>query len=243
MINPVLVLTHNCLELTKKCVASILAQDVPVDLLVYDNGSTDGTSEWLPNNIDRPGFKAWRSQFNLGVSRGWNMGLKYYFEELGAEHVLVVNNDTILPTWFYSSLLSFPGPFFSGISVNTLDEIAEQQEEWPLSSSGPDFSGWLMRKECWSQVGPFDEAMVHYSSDCDYHIRAHRKGIRLMNSGVPFYHERSSTLKLATHRERRRIELQSDADRLVFKSKYGMDPWDPGYAELFSEDQFGIYRK
>jgi len=44
--NPVLILTHNCLDLTKRCVESIRAQDIDITLQVIDNGSTDGTEEW-----------------------------------------------------------------------------------------------------------------------------------------------------------------------------------------------------
>ena len=33
--NPVLILTHNCLELTKKCVESVRAQDVEAYIFVY----------------------------------------------------------------------------------------------------------------------------------------------------------------------------------------------------------------
>ena len=48
--NPVLLLARNCLELTKRCVESIHAQDIPTYILVIDNASTDGTFDWLQDN-------------------------------------------------------------------------------------------------------------------------------------------------------------------------------------------------
>ena len=51
MMYPVLLLTHNCLELTKRCITSIRAQDVPFVLFVIDNGSTDRTQEWAQENV------------------------------------------------------------------------------------------------------------------------------------------------------------------------------------------------
>ena len=46
--NPVLILTHNCLELTKKCVESAKAQDIEtVEFFFVDNASTDGTFDWI----------------------------------------------------------------------------------------------------------------------------------------------------------------------------------------------------
>ena len=65
--------------------------------------------------------------------------------------------------------------------------------------------------------------MVHYCSDLDYHIRAHRAGIRLLNSHVKFYHERSSTIRNANPFEREVIQRQADADRERFREKWGVE--------------------
>lgn len=231
--NPVLILTHNCLELTKKCVESIRNQDIPTDLFIFDNGSTDGTHDWLAAN--RPYINPDRftchsiNCVNLGVSFGWNAMLGFFFEEK-QDHVLVLNNDTALPAYFYRKLLSYDLPFVTGISV---DEPNDHPDSWHQPAEHPDFSAFLIRRDCWERVGPFDERMRFYASDNDYHVRAHRAGIKLMNAGVPFHHERSSTLRHANPDEQRAIQQQADADRQVFKEKYGCLPWEPAYAELF----------
>jgi GT2 family glycosyltransferase len=207
------------LELTKKCVASVRAQDVPTETVIVDNASTDGTEEWIYDT--RTGFEyLWQAPYNRGVSWGWNIALKYMFGRGDVEHVLVVNNDTILPPWFYYTLLSYDLPFVTGISVDNIDEIA-YPSQWAEPGECPDFSAFLIRRDAWELIGPFDEGMVHYASDIDYHIRAKKLGIPLLNSGVPFYHERSSTLKLANPVEKRQIELQADADREYFAKKHG----------------------
>lgn len=223
--NPVLILTHNCLELTKKCVESVRNQDIPVVPSIFDNGSTDGTPEWvISEGIDHTCVVE-----NAGVSSGWNYVLGLLFG-LGVNHVLVLNNDTEIPTYFYRKLLSYDLPFVTGISVN---EPNDHPDAWQQPAEHPDFSAFLIRRDCWEKVGPFDERMKLYASDCDYHVRAHRAGIKLMNAGVPFHHERSSTLKRSTPEEKRAIQIQADADRRVFKSIYGCFPWEPEYAELF----------
>lgn len=229
--NPVLILTHNCLELTKKCVESVLAQDVPVELLVYDNASTDGTSQWLPDNTAGSRFMAWRSCVNSGVSAGWNWGLSYLFR-MGAPHVLVTNNDTILAPWTYRMLLAYDAPFVTGVSFEKMDEVMKEREPSPLTP-GPDFSCFLIRRDAWDKVGPFDERMVHYYSDNDWHVRAHRAGVPLMNSHVKFYHERSSTLKRSAPAVQAAIQLQADRDRQVFYDTYGCHTWTPDYQDLF----------
>src|SRR5579859_4543096 len=117
--NPVLLLTHNCLELTKKCVESVQRQDIPTVILVFDNGSTDGTQDWLASEpYPYENFYSNIDDFNKGVSQGWNYGLDHFFEGRieKPNHVLVLNNDTTIPPYFYRKLLSYDVPFVTGIS-------------------------------------------------------------------------------------------------------------------------------
>jgi hypothetical protein len=64
-----------------------------------------------------------------------------------------------------------------------------------------------------------------------------------MNAGVPFYHQRSSTLNNANPKEKRAIQMQADADRLRFYEKYGFHTWSPEYAAQFDERFFGVDAK
>ena len=232
--NHVLVVTRNCLELTKRCIASVQAQTIPTRIMVIDNGSTDGTEEWLVGNQFE--YLIWPN--NRGVTSAWNLGLEGAFRYEEAQHVLVLNNDVALPPWFYESLLRCPHPFVTGVSVGTMEEIANEPTSSPTTS--PDFSAFLIRKYVWERLGAFDEQMVMYAQDLDYHIRAHRAGIRFVNAQIPFYHERSSTLNHADPRERRLIELRADEDRRLFAAKWNCTAWGAGYEAMFAPQSFGI---
>jgi GT2 family glycosyltransferase len=217
MSNPVLMLCPNGLDLTKRAVASVLEQDVPVDLRVVDQASTDGTAEWLQTQI--PDVKIWRFDPQLGVSAGWNFGLVDAFRT--ADHCLVVNNDVVLRSDNYRLLLEDGngGCFVTGVSV---DNIAAMQGTFTKSiRPHPDFSNFLIYKHVWETVGPFDESMVHYCSDGDYHLRMHQAGIEAYTIGIPFYHYASGTLKTATEIVRLSIEAQADRDRDTFEKKWG----------------------
>lgn len=239
--NPVLILTHNCLELTKRCVESVEKQDMPTLIYILDNFYTDGTRQWLEGPSRPAGL--WYGLFdeNIGVSHGWNAGLEFLFSSSTAfngdlaQHVLVLNNDTILPSWFYRELLAREVDFVTGVSVESMKQIAHPPNEPRALVEAPDFSAFLIRRAAWERIGPFDERMKNYYSDNDWHIRAHRAGVPLWNAGLPFYHERSSTLKNAPPREKRDLDLQSVADSEVFASIYGCYPWQPEYAALFQE--------
>ena len=205
-----------------------MAQDIPTFCFVWDNASTDGTLEYLHDEA----ISHHRSETNQGVSKGWNWSLDYLFETLKCDYVLVANNDIVLPSWIYRRLLWFNVPFVTGVSVDNLDTISREPDPTALTP-GPDFSLFLIRRYAWDIIGPFNESMKLYASDNDFHARAHRAGIQLFNANIPFYHDRSSTMKSCNPKERRILELQADADREVFKTIYGCQPWEPAYHELF----------
>jgi GT2 family glycosyltransferase len=229
--HPVLILTHNNLSLTQRAIASVLAQDIPVEVFVYDNGSTDGTRNWLSDND----IFWWGTNSNAGVSWGWNSGLRYLFTDREEfEHVLCPNNDVVLAPWTYRMLLECNVPFVTGIAVDDESQIAVPPQAMPLDPH-PDFSLFCMRRAAWEAVGEFSEAMVHYASDTDWHVRAHRLGIPLWKANIPYLHFRSSTLNNASPKEQAKIQAQAHADREVFQSIYGCVPGTEAYEKLFQE--------
>jgi len=164
------------------------------------------------------------------VSAGWNEFLDYAFIRKW-DHVLVVGNDTILAPWTYSALLSADVSFVTGVDV-ALGPLPDKPDVFPLSPH-PDFSCFLIRRECWEKVGPFDERMKNYFSDNSYHIEAHRKGIQLWKAGIPYNHQRSSTTLRASVEERVELNAQYGRDRDVFRSIYGCLPEEKAYEDLF----------
>ena len=218
---------RNCLELTRIAVKSFLSQDIgDVKVILVDNGSTDAIGVWAraQDNV----FHVYHSP-QIGVSKAWNLGLKYVFETVTEPYALVANNDVMLRDDFYRMLEEHGGGFVSGMTVEKekeLDGIAQV-------SKHPDFSCFLIRKEVWEKVGEFNEEMILYASDNDYHVRMHRKGLQALNLGIPFLHFRSSTLKYLPSQEADAVRKQADADREVFKRLHGCMPWEPAYDELF----------
>jgi len=229
-VNPVLMLTRNNLELTKRAVESVFAQRLRgVSLWVHDNGSTDGTVEWLQES----GINTYFAKTNEGVSGPWNRGLRFFFENCRTpyEHVLVLNNDLVLPDYAYAELLSYDVDFVTGVAVDH-PVGPEIPERMPLTPN-PDFSCFLCHRFAWNRIGPFNERMMLYSSDQDYHVRGHRLGIGMWKANCPYFHMRSSTLNNASPQEQAVIRAQADADRATFKAIYGCDAGGPAYEKLF----------
>lgn len=85
-----LILSWNTLDLLKECLASLRVQTVaPAQMVVVDNGSTDGSVEWLRAQADVDLLTAGR---NLGFAAANNLGL----QRCTGEMVLLANADVVL---------------------------------------------------------------------------------------------------------------------------------------------------
>jgi hypothetical protein len=88
----VLILSYNGIDLLTEAIDSYSKNNYEnFRIIVIDNGSTDGTKEWVRKNF--PEVTVLRTEINLGYSGGFNLGLRYAFYDCNADHVLITNND------------------------------------------------------------------------------------------------------------------------------------------------------
>ena len=94
MIFHVVIPVFNRIQLTTRCLESLLAQtDKGMDIIVIDDGSTDGTSEVIPERfpevqiIAGDGTLWWSGAVNLGIQQA-------LLSAAPEDYILLVNNDT-----------------------------------------------------------------------------------------------------------------------------------------------------
>ena len=86
-----IVVTYNRLELLKDCIRALRAQSLRPDrILVVNNGSSDGTQEWLDVQADLLVIQ----QTNSGSSGGFYSGMRYAYEH-GAQYFWLMDDDTL----------------------------------------------------------------------------------------------------------------------------------------------------
>jgi len=87
----VVVVSYNGTEVTLEALASLARMDYPAfDLVLVDNGSTDGVGETVASAFPR--VEQIRLEVNEGSSAGYASGLAWGVE-LGYDYVLLLNND------------------------------------------------------------------------------------------------------------------------------------------------------
>jgi len=219
----IIIPTYNNLSLLMNCVYSIYNNTANFDLIVVNNGSNDGTFEWLnfmSNSHDN--FLSINSNKNIGFSAAINIGLT----DISTEFICILNDDTICtPGWLtnlYDCYLNAPkylgikkvgfvGPVsnsvsgrqcLSGYSINP-DNFIEFSQGYTLQNKNnfevADFiSGFCMffSSSLISEIGFFDESFgLGGFEDNDLIYRAALSGYRsVFTHGSFVYHFGSSTL-------------------------------------------------
>jgi GT2 family glycosyltransferase len=245
----VVIVARNNLDLLKQSVASAQAQDVPVRVLVVDNGSGPDVGVWLRCRRDVMSI-AFMPQHS--VSRAWNAALGFLFGARWCERVLVINQDSVLRPDTYRWLENEQAMFVTGVgsddpeAINTLMHVGRIGEPGGFDTyptprpdatrPHPDFSCFMISRECYERVGPFDEQFLGaFCEDADMHCRMHQLGIRAYAIDLPFWHVGggSQTVKRADPAERERICMQADENRERFRAKWGFWVGSEDYYKFF----------
>jgi GT2 family glycosyltransferase len=88
----VVIVNWNTREMLKNCLRSVISetQSVPMEVIVIDNGSTDGSREMCRNQFHE--VRLVENSTNTGFARAVNHG----FELAEGEYILMLNSDTII---------------------------------------------------------------------------------------------------------------------------------------------------
>lgn len=99
----VIILTYNQKDKTLECLSTLLGgDDASFTVLVWDNGSRDGTLAAV--NEAFPDVLTHYSESNLGVAGGRNASAQMAISEFGATHLLFLDNDILVEPGFVGAL-------------------------------------------------------------------------------------------------------------------------------------------
>jgi hypothetical protein len=249
MIHPILFLMYiqvpEQLALAKETWASLVAQDVEGELLIYvlNNGSSAETVAWL-NSLPETApahVKIHGVHYSANISP--LLIVNKYLAEIFKEHdyVLSVPPDVILPPNLYREFLRWPRGIVTGSQVPNRD--FPMFEESHVVSEHTPMAVALTRKWMHDALlrldGQFNEKEYFlYASDCSMALRLSMCGIRGVQLDLQYFHQASSSWRLLPPEQGKIITDRADVDRAVFERRWGFKVSDPAYMEAAMDINF-----
>jgi GT2 family glycosyltransferase len=209
---------YNKKEYTQKCLESIFrhGSKYEFEIIVVDNGSTDGSGEYLSELEKEKGDKVTvvKNEKNLGFAKACNQGAK---KTLG-EYLLFLNNDTVVTDKWLDILageldandnIGIVGPklLYPDSTVQQAG-IVFDDEKWPhhiykkergdalYVNKKREFqcltgACFLIRRDIFEKVGGFDEVYINGLEDLDLclKVRGLGSGILYCPESVVYHHE------------------------------------------------------
>jgi GT2 family glycosyltransferase len=195
----IIVIALNNLGYTQKCINSIKSHTKEqYQLIVVDNGSNDGTSQWLANNLRNDDIII-RNQHNKGFSKANNQALKL----AEGDYILYLNNDTEIKdkSWVQKFLIGLQEADIIGPTIRRLIQD-NNAGAFIFLGDGTDkdthhyIEGWCIfgKRTVFQALGGMDEQFTPaYSEDADLSFKAIQAGYKLKKVDVPIVHFGSKT--------------------------------------------------
>jgi GT2 family glycosyltransferase len=228
----VVVVNWNRRELLLACLRSLLApQGVPFEVVLVDNGSTDGSVEAVQGEDWPFPLRVLRNERNRGFCGANNQGI----EASRAEFIALLNNDAEAESQFLAHLRAAfdRGPRVGMAAAKILvwedprlidkvghliwldgqnrgrgaGEVDQGQYDAIQEALWPDGCACMYRRSMLEEIGGFDEDLFAYGDDAELGLRARIAGWHcwLMPQAVVRHH-RGATLGLASSTRLRLIE-------------------------------------
>ena len=243
----VIVVNWNRRDLLRACLSSLARQaGVVFEVILVDNGSSDGSAEMAETEFRRAPFdlRMIRNRENRGFCAANNQGIAV----ARGEFVALLNNDAeAAPDWLAALRRMFEGRPEVGMAASKIlayedprridkaghliypdgqnrgrgtGALDNGQYDRVAETLWPDGCAAMYRKQMFDQIGGFDEDFFAYGDDAELGLRARIAGWKCLYApDAVVRHHRGSTMGLASSR---RLEL-IERNRVLLAVK--LFPW------------------
>jgi GT2 family glycosyltransferase len=242
----IIVVSYNNLEYLKLCLQSIFEySNYPNDeVIVVDNGSKDGSAEYLREMEERGKIKAILNPLNLGFAKANNQGIQIS----SGEYVILLNDDTVVTQNWISRLLrhlNSPGVGMVGPVTNEIGNEAkiqtgysslDEMRKWAMEHTRKNRNKYFeikmlalfcvaFKKSLLDEIGVLDERFeIGMFEDDDFSLRLKEAGYKTICAEDVFIHHfgKVSFKKM----EGEEYQKLFDKNRELFEIKWNTN-WEP----------------
>jgi GT2 family glycosyltransferase/glycosyltransferase involved in cell wall biosynthesis len=239
----IIIPVFNNLELSRACLKSILENTASgsYELIVIDNGSADGTRDFLQKNESAGVLRAIFNEANLGFARASNQGAR----AARGDFLVFLNNDTLVTSGWLDELaaaaakgssiaavgakLIYPDDTVqhAGVVFNAEKKVfhiyRHFHRDHPAVNKERSFQSLtaaclLVKREIFYEVGFFDEQFVNGFEDVDLCLKVGSKDLTLL------YNPRSVVFHLESKTPGRHARERENAELLAARWMHRIIP-------------------
>jgi len=220
----VIIVNYNGKRFLDACLESVFAQTYPAfEVIVVDNGSTDGSVEFLRSRF--PVARVVQASHNLGFAEGNNLGVRH----AKGNTIILLNNDTVVEEGWMRELVEtvnrdgvaiassliltegIPGRYFErNGSINFLGHNIMRVFERPENIFFGGGASLAYRSEVLGV--PFDPDYFAYGEDVYLSLRARFQGMHVLHTNASVVRHagsgtagRKRSAFMAMHQEKNRL--------------------------------------
>lgn len=200
----IIVVTYKGKQWYDRCFASLRESTIPVQTIVVDNASNDGSVEYIREHF--PEIHLIESKENSGFGRANNIGMRYALDQ-GCDYVFLLNQDAWVEADTFEKLIGIhlKHPAYGILSpihlnaektgiekglVNSLDDLKiTDRSLFEDSYFGRvkelydtkyvNAAAWLLPRKTLEKIGGFDPIFSHYGEDDNYMHRVLYHGMKI----------------------------------------------------------------
>ena len=249
----VLMCTYNGIEFLAEAVSDILSQSYSnLELIICDDGSTDGTREWLREMVTDPRARIYNQPSNLGYVANKNFALAQaqgtFITQMDQDDRCPHNRIEVMVRAAEESGEAIIGSAFdrllasgerkegddlaSDITIHTPPAVGETYPFW--------FPSLLIRRDVFDVVGPWDEYFAGiFGDDMYWTVRANERfPIRCLRDHLYAYRDAPTSITKTMDRPRKLVAPGLLERLLQQRRETGTDSLEQGkFAQLEAVEQ------
>jgi len=214
-----IVVNWNLKDDTAECLRSLEHLEYPTRVLVVDNGSEDGSVDYLSARF--PAIEIINSPVNLGFGAACNMAISRTLKRSPCDYILLLNNDAVIHPTALTALVNaaqaHPEVGVFGPKIYCNDKpgrlwYAGARRRWGVLAAADTGRGQVdrgqfdarreidfvfgatmfIRRSVFERIGLFDEQFFLYLEDLDFCLRAQDSGFSLLFVPQAHVHHKGS---------------------------------------------------